>query len=227
MTADRPGLQVWRAGLVPYRQALAWQEQLLAERLAGSPDLLLLLEHPPVVTLGRRGAREHLRCSCQELARRGIDLVETSRGGDITFHGPGQLIGYPLVSLDRRGRDLHLFLRALEDVLIRTLADFGLVAGRDPGGTGVWLGGKKIASIGIAVRQWITWHGFALNVRPQQGFDTIVPCGLAGVEMTSLDEELGREIPLRVVADHLIPHFATVFDRSLLGIDDVTCPPQT
>lgn len=222
MTASRPGLQVWRAGLVPYRQSLAWQERLLAERPTWPHDLLLLLEHPPVVTLGRGATRAHLRCSEQELAVRGIDLVASSRGGDVTFHGPGQLIGYPLIDLTRCGRDLHLFLRRLEDVLIRTLADFGVDAARFPGRTGVWVGPKKIASIGVAVRQWTTWHGFALNVAAQrEGFDAIVPCGLAGVEMTSLDDELARRVSARTVTERLILHFAAVFDRPLFAIDDI------
>ncbi len=222
MTESRPGLRVWRAGRVPYRQALAWQEQLLAERPDWPHDLLLLLEHPPVITLGRGAKRAHLRCSARELARRGIDLVETSRGGDVTFHGPGQLVGYPLVDLNRAGRDVHAYLRHLEEVLIRTVAAFGLDAGRSAGRTGIWIGPRKIASIGVAVRQWVTWHGFALNVAEQrEGFAAIVPCGLHGVEMTSLHRELGRDVPLPVVMDTLVHHFAAVFDRPLLGIDDI------
>jgi lipoate-protein ligase B len=222
VTNSQPGLRVWRAGLVPYRQALAWQERLVAERPAWSHDLLLLLEHPPVITLGRGANRAHIRCTEQELAERGIDMVETSRGGDVTFHGPGQLVGYPLIDLNRSGRDLHLFLRRLEDVLIRTVADFGLNPGQAAGRTGVWIGKKKIASIGVAVRQWITWHGFALNVATRhEGFAAIVPCGLHGVEMTSLQGELGREVPVQEITGQLVQHFSAVFDRPLLGIDDI------
>ena len=222
MTGSQPGLRVWRAGLVPYRQALAWQEQLVSDRPAWSHDLLLLLEHPPVITLGRGANRANIRFTDQELAERGIDLVETSRGGDVTYHDPGQLVGYPLVDLTRSGRDLHLFLRRLEDVLIRTVADFGLNAGRSAGRTGVWIGDKKIASIGVAVRQWVTWHGFALNVAAlHEGFAAIVPCGLHGIEMTSLQGELGREVPVQKVITQLVQHFSAVFDRPLLGIDDI------
>jgi lipoate-protein ligase B len=223
VTCGRPGLRVWHAGRVPYRQALVWQEHLLAGRLPDAPDDLLLLEHPPVVTLGRGANRDHLLWSPAQLTSRGIELVATARGGDVTYHGPGQLVGYPLIDLNRCGRDLHLFLRRLEEVLIRTLAGFGLRAERCPGHTGVWIGRKKIASIGIAVRQWVTWHGFALNVAAQgEGFAAIVPCGLAGIEMTSVCDELGREVPLNEVAAPLIEHFATVFDRILIGIDEFT-----
>lgn len=222
MTAGRPGLRVWHAGRVPYRQALAWQEQLLTERPANSPDQLLLLEHSPVVTLGRGANRAHLLWSPEELAARGIDVVTTARGGDVTYHGPGQLVGYPLVDLDRYGRDVHAYLRRLEEVLVRTLADFGLRAERCASRTGVWVGPKKIASIGIAVRHWVTWHGFALNVAEQrQGFAAIVPCGLAGVEMTSVCGELGREVPMTEVMAPLIEHFAAVFDRTLIGVDEL------
>jgi lipoate-protein ligase B len=223
VTTTRPGLQVWLAGRVPYRQALAWQERLLAGRSAADPDLLLLLEHPPVVTLGRGEIMAHLRSSPEELAARGIELVATSRGGSATYHGPGQLIGYPLIDLNRSGRDLHAYLRRLEEVLIRTLAEFGLRGQRCATRTGVWIGPRKIASIGVAVRRWVTWHGFALNVDADlDGFAAIVPCGLSGVQMTSLAGELGRAVPPAELTGALISHFAAVFDRTLLGTDDVT-----
>ena len=223
MTASRPGLQVWLAGRVPYRQALAWQERLLAGRRAASPDLLLLLEHPPVVTFGRGAVPLHLRCSAEELAARGIELAVTSRGGAATYHGPGQLVGYPLVDLNRCGRDLHAYLRRLEEVLIRTLADFDLPAQRCPDRTGVWVGSRKIASIGVAVRQWVSWHGFALNVGGDlDGFAAIVPCGLDGVQMTSMAIELGRPLAPAEIAAPLAAHFAAVFDRTLLAIDEYT-----
>ena len=224
MTAGRPGLQVRLAGQVPYRQALAWQERLLAERTAATPDQLLLLEHPPVVTLGRGADRAHVRWSAEELAARGIELVHTARGGDVTYHGPGQLVGYPLIDLNRCGRDLHVYLRRIEQVLIRTLADFGLTASHCAGRTGVWHGALKIASIGVAVRQWVTWHGFALNVGAElSGFAAIIPCGLPDVRMTSLAEALGRPVELREVTASLIGHFAAVFDRTLVNVD--VCSP--
>jgi lipoate-protein ligase B len=223
VTANRPGLQVWLAGRVPYRQALAWQERLLAGRPAAAPDLLLLLEHPPVVTLGRGVLRDHLHWSPEVLAARGIELVATSRGGAVTYHGPGQLVGYPLVDLNRCGRDLHAYLRRLEEVLIRTLGDFGMRAERCTARTGVWVGPRKIASIGVAVRQWVTWHGFALNVGSDlSGFAAIVPCGLHGVQMTSLAGELGRPVAPAELTAALISNFAAVFDRLLLGTDEVT-----
>lgn len=221
--ADRPSLHVWLAGEVPYCQAVAWQERLLAGWLPSSPDLLLLLEHPPVITLGRRADLANLLYSPSQLMARGIDLVATSRGGDVTYHGPGQLIGYPMVDLTRYGLDLHAYLRQLERVLILTLKDFGLQAEGRLGSTGVWLGLKKIASIGIAVRQWVTWHGFALNVSNSlDGFSMIVPCGLPGVQMTSLSEALGRIVTTAEVIPVLIDHFATVFNRTLLSTNEFT-----
>jgi lipoate-protein ligase B len=224
LIADPPGLLVRLAGQVPYRQALAWQEQLLAERTAASPDQLLLLEHPPVVTFGRAADEAHLRRPPAELAARGIDLVVVSRGGAATYHGPGQLVGYPLIDLNRCGRDLHAYLRRLEEVLIRTVADFGLTAGRCAGRTGVWLDGRKIASIGVAVRQWVTWHGFALNVGAElDGFAAIVPCALPDMQVTSLTAALGRPVATAEITGPLINHFAAVFDRTLVDID--VCSP--
>lgn len=183
-------------GRTRYREALAAQETLLAARIAGeAPDTLVLTEHEPVYTLGlRAGAMNHLRLDEEERARQGIELVETSRGGDITYHGPGQLVAYPIVSLDRR-RDLHAYLRFLEDVLIATVATWGLAAQRRPGKTGIWIGSRKIAAIGIAVRRWVAYHGTSLNVEPDlQAFTGIVPCGIPDTEgsVTSLACELPR-----------------------------------
>jgi lipoyl(octanoyl) transferase len=183
-------------GRTRYREALAAQETLLAARIAGEvPDTLVLTEHEPVYTLGlRAGALNHLRLDEEERRRRGIDLVETTRGGDITYHGPGQLVAYPIVSLDRR-RDLHAYLRFLEDVLIRTVAAWELAAERRPGKTGIWIGSRKIAAIGIAVRRWVAYHGISLNVDPDlPAFAGIVPCGIPSTEgsVTSLARELPR-----------------------------------
>jgi lipoyl(octanoyl) transferase len=190
-------LEVVSLGRVPYGEALALQRDLARRVAAGAaPDTLLLCEHPPVVTLGRASRPEHLLLSGDELARRGVEVVEIERGGDVTYHGPGQLVGYPILDLRRHGRDLHRYLRALEEVLIRAAAAFGVEAGRVPGKTGVWVGDRKLASIGIHVSRWVSWHGFALNVTEESlpGFDLIVPCGLAGVRMTALELEAWRPV---------------------------------
>jgi lipoyl(octanoyl) transferase len=181
-------LEVLLAGRVPYRAALAWQRGLAEERIAGRrDDLLLLLEHEPVVTLGRIAESANL------LRPEGIDVVEVERGGDVTYHGPGQLVGYPILDLAGYRQDLHWYLRTLEDALIIALARLDIAAGREPGRTGVWTSGRKIASIGVHVKRWVTWHGFALNVTTDlAAFDRIVPCGIPGVVMTSVEREGGR-----------------------------------
>ncbi len=181
-------LEVIQAGTVPYDEALAWQRQLADDRIAGRlpNDVLLLLEHPPVVTLGRNSHAAHL------LEPIGIEVFEVERGGDVTFHGPGQLVGYPILDLRAYKQDLHWYLRTLEQALIEALAILDVPAERNPGFTGVWTRGKKIASIGIHVKQWVTWHGFAFNVTTDLAhFDRIVPCGIQGVQMTSVQRERG------------------------------------
>ena len=184
-------LEIIQAGTVPYEDALTWQRQLAEDRIAGrlSHDVLLLLEHPPVVTLGRNSHAAHL------LRPQGIEVFEVERGGDVTFHGPGQLVGYPILDLRAYKQDLHWYLRTLEQALIEALDILAIPAERNPGLTGVWTrgGGRKIASIGIHVKQWVTWHGFALNVTTDlTHFDRIVPCGIQGVEMTSVERETRR-----------------------------------
>ncbi len=189
--SGRP-LEVIQAGRVPYGAALAWQRRLAQDRIAGRlpHDVLLLLEHPPVITLGRSSHAEHL------LAPDGaVEVFEIERGGDVTYHGPGQLVGYPIIDLTNHRQDLHWYLRTLEQALIDALARLGIPAERKPGYTGVWTreGNRKIASIGVHVKQWVTWHGFALNVTTDlAGFDRIIPCGIAGVEMTSVERERDR-----------------------------------
>ena len=179
-------------GLVEYPQALALQEALVKQRCAGEgEDTLLLLEHPAVFTLGRGADERNL------LTPRGTPVYRVSRGGEVTFHGPGQLVGYPIFALTAHGRDVHAYLRTLEAVLIDVLAEYGLPAARKSGLTGVWLEDRKIASIGVGVRRWITYHGFALNVDPDLSyFADIVPCGLNGVRMTSMAEELGYAVDM-------------------------------
>lgn len=183
-------LQIIQAGTVAYADALAWQRQLADDRIAGRlpHDVLLLLEHPPVLTLGRNSHAAHVR------EPEGIEVFEVERGGDVTFHGPGQLVGYPIIDLKDYKQDLHWYLRTLEQALIDALALLEIPAARNPGLTGVWTrgGGRKIASIGIHVKQWVTWHGFALNVTTDLAhFERIVPCGIQGVAMTSVLQELG------------------------------------
>ena len=216
-------VDVHRLGLVPYARALEMQRALARERIAGrlSHDLLLLLEHPPVVTLGRGSHAEHV------LRPDGIDVVEVERGGDVTYHGPGQLVGYPIFDLRAYRQDLHWYLRTLEQALIEALALLGIAAGRNPGYTGVWTGGRKIASIGVHVKQWVTWHGFALNVTTDLGaFDRIVPCGIPGVEMTSVRKERGAGSGrLREAArTAVIRGFEMAFDVHAVLLDDVPRP---
>jgi lipoyl(octanoyl) transferase len=197
--AQESTLDIVALGRVPYREALALQRNLARRVAAGAaPDTLLLCDHPPVVTLGRASRPEHLLLSREEIARRGVEVVEVERGGDVTYHGPGQLVGYPVLDLRRHGQDLHRYLRALEEALIRAAAAFGVEAGRVAGRTGVWVEDRKLASIGIHVSRWVSWHGFALNVTEESlpGFDLIVPCGLAGVRMTALSREAGRPVAL-------------------------------
>jgi lipoate-protein ligase B len=187
-------------GTVPYAEALALQERRVeAVRAGEAAEALLLLEHPPVVTLGRSAREENLRVAREDLAARGVEVHEVARGGDVTWHGPGQLVGYPIVDLAARGRaDVHRFLRDLEGGLCDALAKLGLACGAGDGMTGVFVAAsdppRKIASIGVGLRGWVTWHGFALNVTCDlAGFDAIVPCGLHGVEMTSLAREIGED----------------------------------
>lgn len=200
-------------GRTAYADALARQEALQAARLAGTaPDTLVFTEHDPVYTLGlRAGAEQHLVWPAARLAAEGITLHPTNRGGDITYHGPGQLVAYPIVSLDAR-RDLHAYLRFLEEVLIATVARHGLVAARRDGLTGIWIAERKLAAIGVSVRRWVTMHGLALNVAPDLAhFGGIVPCGISAAEgtVTSLAAELGPRCPsLKQVAADLAEEFA-------------------
>ncbi len=199
-----PPLAVRELGRVAYADALALQDELVAARRRGAvPDTLLLLEHPPVVTVGRSGRAEHLLLPPEALAARGVALHEVARGGDVTYHAPGQLVGYPIVDLAARGApDVPAWLRTLEDAVGEALAALGVPWCRQPGWTGVFVDApgaarpRKIASIGIGVRGWVSCHGFALNVDVDlAGFDAIVPCGLHGVEMTSVARELGARAP--------------------------------
>ena len=205
---------------MPYEDALTLQRGVAEARVAGrlASDVLLLVEHPPVVTLGRSFQPEHLPTTVDDLRRRGIGVFEIERGGDITFHGPGQLVGYPIYDLREHRQDLHWYLRQLEAALIVALGQFGIEGDRNEGYTGVWTSGRKIASIGIHVKQWVTWHGFALNVTTDLSlFDLIVPCGIPGVVMTSLQRELGERTPRDVWArtiDQVVLAFAETFGQT-------------
>jgi len=194
-------------GVVDYTAVLAWQQTLVAQRIAAEiPDSLVLLEHPPVFTLGRGGDEKYLLNPGQ------VPVHRVGRGGEVTFHGPGQLVGYPIFDLNRHGKDVHRYLRMLEDVLIATLAACDIAATRRDGLTGVWAGTDKIASIGIGIRRWVTFHGFALNVNTDLSyFSAIVPCGLPEVRMTSIQELLQEEIPLDTVQATMVRSFARIF----------------
>ena len=202
-------------GRVPYAEALELQRTLARDRISGviPQDVLLLVEHSPVVTLGRSSKGKHLLASPEFLATKGVELFEVERGGDVTFHGPGQLVGYPIIDLKRHKQDLHWYLRQLEQALINSLGTYGIVAEQNTGLTGVWTRGRKIASIGVHARDWVTWHGFALNVTTDLSyFDLIVPCGISGVEMTSMARELGADPNAEDVRRTVCESFAATFD---------------
>ena len=193
------------------------QRALVEERRAGTiPDLLLLLQHPPVITLGVKGdgGRANIVAPRERLAELGIDVFETGRGGDVTYHGPGQIVGYPIIDLKPDRCDVHRYVRDLEDVMIRVCGDYGLSAGRITGLTGTWLGAEKIGAIGVRISRWVTSHGFAFNVKTNlRHFQLIVPCGIADHGVTSLEKALGRDLSLEDVEARLIDHFAGVFER--------------
>lgn len=215
MNGARMPLQVHWLGAIDYLSAWRIQQDATYLRRRGEiADTLLLLEHvPPVITLGRAARREHLLVSEDCLAQMGIQLVDTDRGGDITYHGPGQLVGYPIIDLRQHGRDVHRYLRKLEEALIVALQSFDLHTHRQEGLTGVWLGDGKIAAIGVKVSHWITMHGFALNVCPNlDHFDLIVPCGITDKGVTSLQRELEREVSVQEVITPVVEGFARVFN---------------
>lgn len=213
-----------------YQEVWDLQKELAAKRLAGEiPDTLLLLEHPPTLTLGRSAEPAHLLASSETLKREGVSVIESDRGGDITYHGPGQLVGYPIFNLQEPPHtpDLHLYLRTLEASLIRALADFGVVADRFPGYTGVWIGRatphpKKIAAIGVKASRWITMHGFALNVNPDLAhFDLIVPCGIRNYGVTSLSRLLSHDVSMEEVIPGVVSAFTQVFGFAVIKNDSV------
>ncbi len=210
-------LEVRRLGLVSYADALALQRALVEDRQRGRiGDVLLLVEHPHVLTLGVRGdgGRRNILASAEQLAARGVEVHEAGRGGDVTYHGPGQIIGYPILDLRPDRCDVHRYVRDLEEVLIRTAGEYEVIAQRVAGLTGVWVGLEKLAAIGVRIARWVTSHGFAFNLTTDLAyFDLIVPCGIADRGVTSLERLLGRSIERREVEDQLIANFCDVFSR--------------
>jgi lipoyl(octanoyl) transferase len=208
-------LAVRRLGRVRYADGLALQERLVGKRKAGAiPDTLLLLEHDPVFTLGRNARHENVLVSGELLRARGFDVFEAGRGGDVTYHGPGQLVAYPILDLAPDRKDVHRYVRDLEEVMIRVCADYGLAAGRVEGRTGCWMGDAKIGAVGVRLSRWVTSHGLAFNVNADLApFGLIVPCGIRDKGVTSLERLLGRKVPLGEVMDRLTAHFSAVFER--------------
>jgi lipoyl(octanoyl) transferase len=209
-------------GRIGYGQALALQKAAVARVARGGPETLLLLEHEPVFTLGRNASAADVLFTPAKRRELGIELVETDRGGKVTYHGPGQLVGYPVLNLDPDRRDVRRYVRDLEQVLVRTLADFGVIASRSTVPervSSIWVGNDKIAAIGVHISRWITTHGFALNVteEPLAFFQGIVPCGITDGGVTTMERVLGRRGEPREVARRLLSHFADVFSRSVEG----------
>jgi lipoyl(octanoyl) transferase len=208
-------LDVRRLGVISYAEGLELQKQLVEQRKRDEiPDQLLLLEHPPVITLGvkSRNDRSHVIASADALDAEGVKVFETGRGGDVTYHGPGQLVGYPIIDLKPDRCDVHRYVRDLEEVMVLTAAAFGVTAGRIPGLTGAWVGTDKLAAIGVRIARWVTSHGFAFNVNtPLHHFDFIVPCGITDKGVTSLEKLLGRAVPMVEVEQAVETAFRDVF----------------
>lgn len=214
-------LEVIRVGMISYAEASRWQEELVAARLGGAPDRLILCQHAPVITLGRGAAREHVLATEADLRSGGVALEDTPRGGDVTWHGPGQLVAYPIFSLPPPRQNVRRYVTDVEEVVIRTLADFALCATRVEGLRGVWVGKEKIAAVGIRIWRWVTSHGLAINVDPDlSGFNLIVPCGIPDRGVTSMAKLLGTSPGLAEVEQSVVRHTAAIFEY-----DDVTWRP--
>ncbi len=209
-------------GCVSYGKALELQMEICRlKRLGFEKDVLLLLEHPPTITLGRNGNRNHLLAGEELLKSRGVELWDVDRGGDITFHGPGQLVGYPILSLGAGERDVHGYMRNLEESLIRLLALYGIEGKRVSGLTGVWTRDGKIAAMGVHISRWVTRHGFALNVNTDLGYyDLIVPCGIVGKGVTSMQKHLQRAVDMQDIADRYALEFGSTFRRHMIRMED-------
>ena len=204
-------------GLKDYMEVYALQKKLLAERIKDEiPDTLILTEHPPTFTIGRKGGRENILVSNEVLGKNGIEVYEIDRGGDITYHGPGQIVGYPIINLAEWSKDIHLYLRSLEEVIIRFLSHFKITAGRINDYTGAWVGDCKIAAIGIGVSKWTTFHGFCININPnKKHFRMITPCGIRDKSVTSLDELTGDTTDMGKAKQVLVAEFGNCFNRRM------------
>ena len=204
-------------GMIGYQEALEWQEQFQQKRIKDQvPDILMIVEHPPTITVGRSGSQTHILESADSLKEQGISIYEISRGGDVTYHGPGQVVCYPILKLEDEEKDLHAYLHRLEEIMIQTLKSYDLVGGRKQAYSGAWVEDAKVGAVGVAVRQYVTMHGFALNVNPQlEHFDLIVPCGIQEFKVTSL-VKLGRVVTFIEVKEELKRQCANVFNRELI-----------
>ena len=214
-------LNIIKLGIVDYVPAYQLQERLVQEQMQDSgSDSLLLLQHNPVITIGRSGDRNNILVSESALAAAGISICEIDRGGDVTYHGPGQLTGYPIINLRHFRKDIHWYLRQLEETIIKVLAEYNIVGERMEGYTGVWVGNEKVAAIGVAIRRWITYHGFALNVHPDMShFQLITPCGITDKGVTSLEKLLGHRVDMDGVLNKAASAFAEVFGIESVHVD--------
>jgi len=206
-----------RLGTVDYAEAHRAQMQLQAKRIAGEiGDTVLLHEHPPVLTMGRSAKAQHVLASASELEALGVELHEVGRGGDVTYHGPGQLVAYPIIDLKPDRKDVRKYVGSLEETMIRTCADFGLTAKRVAGLNGAWIGERKVGAVGVRISRWVTMHGLALNVNSRlEHFEWIVPCGIRDKGVTSVSAELGCEVPLDTALERLAAHFAEQYDAEV------------
>ncbi len=214
-----------RLGLINYDEAHALQKELQAKRIAGQiADTVLMLEHDPVITLGRSAREQHLLASPETLKAQGVSVHEVGRGGDVTYHGPGQLVAYPIIDLKPNRRDVRKYVWSLEETMIRTCADFGLDASRIERLNGAWVKDHKIGAVGVRISRWVTMHGLALNVSTDLShFDLIVPCGIQDKAVTSISAELGRQVGVAEVMKPLARHFAALYDADIVWQDG---PPQ-
>jgi len=227
MTRATKAFWVIDQGLIPYGPACELQRQLVQARKARAiPDVLLLCEHPHVITLGRNGTRDHLHAGDALLEQMNVEFHSSDRGGDITYHGPGQIVGYPILDLTEHRRDIGWYVQQLEEVMVGASADFGIVARRVEGQHGVWIdtpsGEEKLGALGVHLSRWVTSHGFAYNVSTDlRYFDLIVPCGIAGKRVTSVERALGRAVSMNAARERLIEHFASIFDRESRKISGI------
>lgn len=226
---DTVECRILRLGIVDYKSAYDLQKQLVHEHIEGrGSNCLILLQHNPVITIGRSGNESNIIASESMLSKAGIEMHEIDRGGDVTYHGPGQITGYPIINLRHFKKDIHWYLRQLEEVIIKVLADYDIAGDRSEGYTGVWVGNEKIAAIGIAIRRWITYHGFAFNVNPDMShFRMINPCGITDKGVTSLEKLLGYEVDICEVEDRTISAFAEVFNVNPVEIQAYDLPQST